>query len=90
MVPSFRYRRRIGCGDPRHGHVTPVNSVICILEILREAIRSQHNSSHDSATMDGDGWVDVDMEGCKTPMRPCSWLFSPACCFYVGKCLQGP
>lgn len=57
MVPSFSHRR-IGCGDPRHGHVTPVNSVICKLEILREAIRSQHDSSHDSATMEGDGWVD--------------------------------
>ena len=57
MVHSFSYTRRMGCGDPRHSRATSVTSVLSILEILREAVGSQHDSSHDSVTMGGDGWV---------------------------------
>lgn len=57
-VHSFNYTRRMGCGDPRHGHETPVNSVLYTLEIPSEAVGSQHDSSHSSATVGGDGWVD--------------------------------
>lgn len=57
MVHSVSYTRRMGCGDPRRSHATSVTSVLSILEILREAVGSQHDSSHDSVTMGGDGWA---------------------------------